>query len=183
LIQAAENPIPAREDLLMKHLLRSTALHTTAATVATAGIVLGTLGFGATGVAATTPVSGTSTQQPTVRVNYGLKAVERRFNCAHAERVVTAVQRKEAKMAKARTNVEAQIAKAQTHHGPQLRAHLVHFWQQRLAKLLKYQSHMLRPKAVAKMNTMAKIAEDKCHVSAPPAVSGLTAPTVPLKVA
>ena len=167
----------------MKHLLRSTSLHLAMATVVTLGIVLGTLGFGATDVAATTPASGASNQRPAARVDYGLKSVERRFNCAHAERVVTAVQRKEAKMAKARANVEAQIAKAQTRHGPELRAHLVRFWRQRLAKLLKYQSHLLRPKAFAKMAMMAKIAEDKCHVSAPPAVSGLTAPTLPAKVA
>ena len=152
----------------MMQVFRSSAVQITVATVVAVAIAVGTLGFGATDAAASpVPVSTMRTQQVTNRINKELKSAEKHFNCANAEKVVTFVQRKEARMAKVRAKLKAEITKAQATHGLKLRAYLVHFWTLTLAKRVKHQSHLLGPKTMAKYARLAKIAENKCHVSAP----------------
>jgi hypothetical protein len=126
--------------------------------VAAAGV--GGLSLGLGGVAgAASSSSGSLQSQVNVVVNKGFAEVLKHFNCGTAETRLDRVAKLNAAFAARQAHLTAQMQKA---HGKRIT-----FYDKRLAASHKEQSLYMGKKFQAQEAKVAKLAQDKCHITPP----------------
>jgi hypothetical protein len=132
------------------------------ALVAAAGI--GGLSFGLGGVAGATSSPSSSLQSQATSVNKGFAEVLRHFNCGTAEARLGRVARLDAQFSKRYGDLTTHMNAAQK-AGHAKRAK---FLDKRLTAAHKEQGLLMGKKFVAQESRVAKLAQQKCHITPPP---------------
>src|SRR5579883_3028989 len=135
--------------------------------------VAGGLSFGVSGVsgAASSGGSGGSASSLQSQVNSASKGFQealKHFNCATAEQRLGRAARIDAKFAKKYANLQSKLSTKQQ----QGKAKRVKFFEKRLAAAHKEQARLENAHFRALQAKLAKLAQQKCHVSAPSSAAG-----------
>ncbi len=132
------------------------------ALAAAAGI--GGLSLGLGGVAGATSSSSGSLQSQAASVNKGFAEVLKHFNCGTAQTKLSRVAKLDAQFSK-------RDAKLTTHLNAEQKAghaNWVKFYNARLTAAHKEQGHLMGKKFRAQEAKVAKLAQEKCHITPPP---------------
>jgi hypothetical protein len=132
------------------------------ALAAAAGI--GGLSLGLGGVAGAASSSSGSLQSQVTSVNKGFAEVLHHFNCGTAETRLSRVAKLDAQFSKHNANLTTHMNAAQkAGHGKRVK-----FYDNRLTATHKEQARLMGKKFQAQEAKVAKLAQEKCHITPPP---------------
>jgi hypothetical protein len=132
------------------------------ALAAVAGI--GGLSLGLGGVAGATSSSSGSLQSQATSVNKGLAMVLKHFNCGTAETRLSRVAKLDAFFSKRDANLTTHLNSEQkAGHGKRVK-----FYDNRLTAAHKEQARLMGKKFHAQEARVARLAQEKCHITPPP---------------
>jgi hypothetical protein len=134
------------------------------ALAATAGV--GGLSLGLSGVAGAASSSSGSVQSQVSGVNKGLAEVLQHFNCGTAEAKLSRAAKLDAKFTKHYANLNAHLATEQKAG----HAKRVKFYENRLTAAHKEQALLMGKGFQAREKRVAKLAQDKCHITPPSSI-------------
>lgn len=124
----------------------------------------GSLTLGLAGVAGAAGSSSSSLKAQAGGLSKSFAQDLKHFNCGNARRHLSRGQRLTAKFQKRDATLTADLARVQKAG----KAKRVKFFQKRLAAVQKEQGKLMGKKFESGMAKVAKVAQEKCHISPPP---------------